>query len=86
MLSFTFRHPDLNFRIAMEMAGLGKLRPNMMMIGFQEKWWACPDDADEYVKTLQAAFDLHLSVGVFRIQGGLDLPSVAYRNEGVGIF
>jgi hypothetical protein len=36
----------------MEMAGLGKLSPNMMMIGFQEKWWACPDDAEEYYKTL----------------------------------
>jgi solute carrier family 12 sodium/potassium/chloride transporter 2 len=60
----------------MEMAGLGKLRPNMMMIGFQEKWWACPDDADEFYKTLLAAFDLHLSVGVLRVQSGFDLSSM----------
>ena len=64
----------------MEMAGLGKLSPNMMLIGFQEKWWACPDDADEYVRTIQAAFDLHLSVGVFRIQSGFDLTSIGIIN------
>ena len=60
----------------MEMAGLGKLSPNMMMIGFQEKWFTCSDDANDFVKTLQAAFDLHLSVGVLRVQGGLDLSSM----------
>ena len=60
----------------MEMSGLGKLSPNMMLIGFQEKWWACPDDADEFYKTLLAAFDLHLSVGVLRVQSGFDLSSM----------
>ena len=58
------------------MAGLGKLSPNMMMIGFKEMWWTSPDDADDYVRTLQAAFDLHMSVGVLRLQGGLDLSSM----------
>ena len=70
-------------RIAMEMAGLGKLSPNMMLIGFQEKWWACPDDADEYVRTIQSALDLHLSVGVFRIQSGFDLTSIGIMNQNV---
>ena len=67
----------------MEMAGLGKLSPNMMLIGFQEKWWACPDDADEYVRTIQSALDLHLSVGVFRIQSGFDLTSIGIMNQNV---
>ena len=67
----------------MEMAGLGKLSPNMMLIGFQEKWWACPDDADEYVRTIQSALDLHLSVGVFRIQSGFDLTSIGITNQNV---
>ncbi len=44
----------------MEIAGLGKLSPNMMMIGFQEKWWACPEDAEEYVKTIQVSFLLFI--------------------------
>ena len=69
----------------MEMAGLGKLSPNMMMIGFQEKWWSCPDDADEYYKTIQAAFDLHLAVGVFRMHSGFDLSSIGVRSPGVKI-
>ena len=45
----------------MEMAGLGKLSPNMMMIGFQEKWWSCPEDAEEYVKTIQVSISLFIS-------------------------
>jgi hypothetical protein len=60
----------------MEVAGLGKLSPNMLLIGFQEKWSSHPEDAREYVKTLQSAFDLHLSVGIFRLQGGFDISSL----------
>ena len=67
----------------MEMAGLGKLSPNMMMIGFQDKWWASPENAEEYVKTIQAAFDLHLSVGVFRVKGGFDLASMGPTKVGL---
>jgi hypothetical protein len=60
----------------MEVAGLGKLSPNMMLIGFQEKWSSDPEGAREYVKSLQAAFDLHLSVGIFRLQGGFDVSAL----------
>ena len=31
------------YRIAMEVTGLGKLSPNMMLCGFQEKWHSDPD-------------------------------------------
>ncbi len=64
------------FSISMEVAGLGKLSPNMLLVGFQEKWSSHPEDAREYVKTLQSAFDLHLSVGIFRLQGGFDISSL----------
>ncbi len=52
----------------MEIGGLGKLSPNMMLIGFQEKWSSCPEGASHYVQTLQSALDLHLAVGIFRVQ------------------
>ena len=65
----------------MEVAGLGKLSPNMLLIGFQEKWSSHPEDAREYVKTLQSAFDLHLSVGIFRLQGGFDISSLGGLSE-----
>jgi len=26
----------------MEVSGIGKLSPNMLMVGFQEKWFSCP--------------------------------------------
>ena len=60
----------------MEVAGLGKLSPNMMLIGFQEKWSSDPEGAREYVKSLLAAFDLHLSVAIFRLQGGFDISAL----------
>ena len=60
----------------MEVAGLGKLSPNMMLIGFQEKWCSDLEGSKDYVKILQSAFDLHLSVGIFRIQGGFDLSAL----------
>lgn len=52
----------------MEIGGLGKLSPNMMLIGFQEKWSSCSEGASQYVQTLQTALDLHLAVGIFRVQ------------------
>ena len=34
--------------------------------------------AREYVRTLQVAFDLHLSVGILRLQGGFDISSLGF--------
>ena len=63
-------------RSAVELSGLGKLSPNMMLIGFCQKWRENPERLREYFGTLQSAFDLHLAVGVLRIQGGLDISKV----------
>ena len=68
-------------RSAIELSGLGKLSPNMMLIGFEEHWWLYPDYAEEYVKTLQIAFDMNLSVGVLRVHGGLDISEIANSHQ-----
>ena len=66
-------------KVAIELSGLGKLSPNLMLIGFHEHWMhEQPNDdgygdAEEYYKTIQVAFEMHLSVGVLRINGGLDI-------------
>jgi solute carrier family 12 sodium/potassium/chloride transporter 2 len=60
-------------RSALEMSGLGKMQPNMMMIGFKNNWRTNLREAKEYYKVIQSAFDIHLAVGVLRISGGLDI-------------
>ncbi len=39
---------SLGIRAAVELCGLGKLRPNMVLMGFLERWWMYPDRAEEY--------------------------------------
>ncbi len=63
-------------RVAIELSGLGKLSPNMMLIGFNQKWKSDRDKAQEYFNALKVAIDLHLAVGVLRIQGGLDVTKL----------
>ena len=40
----------------------------------------CPKGAREYVRTLQVAFDLQLSVGILRLQGGFDISSLGFTD------
>lgn len=69
------RHSDFytGARTSLEMSGLGKLKPNMMMVGFKEDWRQTPGEAKDYFKVLQVAFEMRLSVGVLRLSGGLDI-------------
>lgn len=72
-------------RVAIELGGLGKLSPNMMLIGFQGNWKSDPEATKEYFKTLQTAFDQHLSVGVLRIDEGLDISSIIQSASAVAM-
>jgi len=60
-------------RSAIELQGLGKLSPNMMLCGFKENWKTFMDDAVEYFDAVHSAMDMHLAVGILRITGGLDI-------------
>ncbi|KAK9508116.1 hypothetical protein O3M35_007849 [Rhynocoris fuscipes] len=57
----------------MTMAGLGKLRPNMMLMGYKNDWQTCPKpELDSYFALIHAALDSFLAVGILRMQEGLD--------------
>ena len=73
------RNPSFSHgaKVAIELSGLGKLSPNMMLIGFHEHWSSNLIDAEEYFKTLQIGFEMHLAVGVLRINGGLDISQMS---------
>ena len=67
-------------KVVVELSGLGKLSPNMLLMGFREDWIQDLGQTEEYFKTLQSAFEMHLAVGVLRINGGLDIS-----NKGDGV-
>jgi len=54
------------------LAGLGKLSPNMVLIGFKADWMTNLLAAEQYFGVLQGAFDLNLAVGILRVRNGLD--------------
>lgn len=63
-------------RVGIELSGLGKLKPNLLLVGFKENWKCSPKEAKEYYDVLTSGFDIRLSVGVLRISGGMDLSAL----------
>ncbi|KAJ8944674.1 hypothetical protein NQ318_015882 [Aromia moschata] len=54
--------------------GIGKLRPNIMMMGYKSDWQTCSvDELTQYFEVLHNAFDLHLGTGILRLQHGFDV-------------
>ncbi|KAG9273155.1 solute carrier family 12 member 3 [Astyanax mexicanus] len=55
-------------------AGLGRIRPNVLMLGFKKNWTKCPPTSIEnYIGILHDAFDLQYGVCILRMKDGLDL-------------
>ncbi|KPM09065.1 Amino acid permease-like protein 4 [Sarcoptes scabiei] len=53
-------------RALIQLSGIGKLRPNIIMIGFKHDWNRCdPKSLLEYFSTIHAVFDHHLSIVIF---------------------
>ncbi|XP_049871575.1 bumetanide-sensitive sodium-(potassium)-chloride cotransporter isoform X2 [Pectinophora gossypiella] len=52
-------------------SGLGKLHPNILMMGFKENWLAC-DRAElvDYVEVMHKALDVHMAIALLRVEGG----------------
>merc|ERR1711892_778384 len=57
------------------LTGLGKLAPNMLLMGFKSDWNKDVDRAIQYVNVWNKAYDQQLSVIVLRVKGGLDYSS-----------
>ncbi|KAG1669087.1 Solute carrier family 12 member 2 [Nymphon striatum] len=61
----------------MQVSGIGKLKPNTLMMGFKCNWQNCSsDELLEYFNVIHSAFSMHLSVGVIRLQDGMDFSKV----------
>uniref|UniRef100_T1JEV4 Bumetanide-sensitive sodium-(Potassium)-chloride cotransporter n=1 Tax=Strigamia maritima TaxID=126957 RepID=T1JEV4_STRMM len=60
-------------RSLMQTAGVGKLKPNMVLLGFKSDWQTCKiEELQSYFSIIHDAFDNYLAVGILRLQQGLD--------------
>lgn len=65
-------------------SGLGKLRPNILLMGFKSNWEnADPKEIQDYLQIIHYAFDMQLSVGILRLRGGLDFGKYFENFQGL---
>ncbi|XP_037292359.1 bumetanide-sensitive sodium-(potassium)-chloride cotransporter isoform X2 [Manduca sexta] len=55
----------------LQAAGLGKLTPNILMMGFKHDWLSSPvQDIADYVEVMHKALDVHVAIALLRVEGG----------------
>ena len=62
-------------KACMTLAGLGKLSPNMVLMGFKNNWKQDLVGLHQYMDVMYSAFDLRLSFAILRCKEGLDFSS-----------
>ncbi|XP_046634321.1 bumetanide-sensitive sodium-(potassium)-chloride cotransporter-like [Daphnia pulicaria] len=61
----------------MQLSGLGKMKPNLVLMGYKRDWNVCPeDDLNAYFGVIHAAFDIYLSLAILRAPEGLDFSGL----------
>lgn len=61
----------------METSGLGKLKPNILMMGYKMDWRTCDrTDLGMYFNVMHKALDLHFSVAILRLKEGFDYSKI----------
>ncbi|CAO1378480.1 unnamed protein product [Diamesa hyperborea] len=64
-------------RALMQASGIGKLRPNILLMGFKNDWQTCDSaELDKYFNIVHKAFDMSLAVAILRVPDGLDYSQV----------
>ncbi|KAJ4451627.1 hypothetical protein ANN_03096, partial [Periplaneta americana] len=70
----------------MQISGLGKLRPNMILMGYKGNWRTCDrEELKQYFNVIHNALDRYLAVGILRVQEGLDYSGIIHDEEFVPI-
>ncbi|XP_054270805.1 bumetanide-sensitive sodium-(potassium)-chloride cotransporter-like [Macrosteles quadrilineatus] len=64
-------------RALMAACGLGKLKPNIVLLGYKSDWATCDrTELTMYFNTVHKALDLYLAVAILRVQEGLDYSKI----------
>ncbi|XP_016360677.1 solute carrier family 12 member 3-like [Sinocyclocheilus anshuiensis] len=60
----------------MQASGLGKLKPNTLVLGYKMNWQECkPESLQDYVNTISDAFDSSYGIAILRMMDGLDVTA-----------
>lgn len=61
----------------LQINGLGKLRPNTLVMGYKNNWQTDdPQNLEDYLKIIHDAFDLNYGVGILRNPNGFDKEKI----------
>lgn len=64
-------------RALMSATGIGKLKPNIVLMGYKNDWDTCDrDDLEQYFNVVHKALDMYLAVGILRVSKGLDYSAI----------
>jgi len=66
---------------AMNLVGIGKLTPNMVLLGFKSDWATDPEGVQDYINVVHHGFDIHMAMGILRLDNGCDFSSMIGREE-----
>lgn len=57
----------------MQACGLGKMQPNVLLMGYKKDWFSCPrKDLVMYFNVMHKALDMHLAVALLRLSESFD--------------
>ncbi|NWZ78821.1 solute carrier family 12 member 1 isoform X2 [Poecile atricapillus] len=66
----------------LQASGLGRMKPNTLVIGFKKDWRSAPaTQVENYVGIIHDAFDFELGVIIIRISQGFDISQVLQVQE-----
>ncbi|XP_046626478.1 bumetanide-sensitive sodium-(potassium)-chloride cotransporter [Neodiprion virginianus] len=61
----------------LQVSGLGKLKPNILLMGYKQDWAACShEELNMYFNVMHKALDIHVAVALLRVNDGLDYSSM----------
>lgn len=64
-------------RALMQASGIGKLRPNILLMGYKNDWQTCDtSELEKYFNVVHKAFDMYLAVAILRVPNGLDYSQI----------
>ncbi|KAK8750030.1 hypothetical protein OTU49_015196 [Cherax quadricarinatus] len=60
-----------------QLVGLGKLRPNTVLLGYKANWHKCDrQELKAYFNTLHEALDMYFGIAILRVPQGLDYSQI----------
>lgn len=69
-------------RYLLQASGLGKLKPNTLIMGFKTNWQECsPHSLEDYVNTIYDTFDSNHGLCILRMMDGLDITEEMLSEE-----